>query len=127
MWLRLEAMAPATSALTSVWRVTDREGSRAPLWGLFCMAGLRARSRVCLDPAQPEVEMLKVGSGHGGRGVVDGLIDDGEQMPPLLFGEGWLRLVMNGVLHGVMNGGFDQRHLTGWQFRDILPGSSSDC
>ena len=83
------------------------------------MAALRTRSRLSLDPAQPEVEMLEVGSGHGGRGIVDGLIDDGEQVSPLLLGEGWLRLVMNG--------GFDQRHLTGWQFRDILPGSSSDC
>ena len=91
------------------------------------MAALRARSRVRLDPTQPLMEMLQVGSGHGGRGIVDGLTDDGEQVPPLLFGEGWLGLVMNGVLHGVMNGGFDQRHLTGWQFMDILLGSSSDC
>lgn len=91
------------------------------------MAALRTRGRLSFDPTQPLMEMLEVGSGHGWRGVVDGLIDDGEQMPPLLFSECRLGLIMNGVLHSVMNGGFDQRHLTGWQFMDILPGSSSDC
>ena len=70
------------------------------------------------------MEVLEVGSGHVGVWVINGLGDNRQEVIPLLISECRFGLVLKG---SVLNGGFDQRHLTGWQFIDILAGSSSDC
>ena len=70
------------------------------------------------------MEVLEVGPGHVGVWVIDGLGNDCQKVIPLLISECRFGLVLKS---GVVNGGFDQRHLTGWQFIDILPGSSPSC
>ena len=68
--------------------------------------------------------MLQASSGHMGIWVVDRLGEHGKKVIPLLFCQCWLGLIL---VSSIMNGRFDQRHLTGWQFMDILAGSSSPC
>ena len=87
----------------------------------FCLGVARSSGT---NPQQPGMEVLKVGSSHMGIWVVDGLGDDRQEVVPLLISECRFGLVL---VSGVLNGGFDRRQLTGWQFIDIVPGSSSDC
>lgn len=68
--------------------------------------------------------MLQVSSSHMGVWIVNSLGDDRQEVVPLLISECRFGLVLKS---SVVNGGFDQRHLTRWQSIDILAGSSPHC